>query len=222
MSTPLSEIPGVGAPARRALELEGHSTLESLDGADHARLLALHGVGRRGLERLQTALEQRGMSLGGDVPEPEDRSAAVTSGHTGRNVADLSTHATDQSPEDFVAGLSPQRRVDDGHALLALFGEATGEQAVMWGPSMIGYGQVHYRYDTGREGDTFQLGFSPRKAKISLYGLTDKPGSEEKLARLGKHTVGASCLYINKPEDVDLGVLEEMIREAWNSAPEGC
>ena len=77
---------------------------------------------------------------------------------------------------------------------------------------MIGYGDVHYTSHTGREGDWFQLGFSPRKAKISLYGLE---GDEELLAKLGKHTRGAGCVYINKPEDVDLDVLEEMIRVAW-------
>ena len=106
--------------------------------------------------------------------------------------------------------------------MLEIFGRATGEQPVMWGPSMIGYGEVHYRYATGREVDTFRVGFSPRKAKISLYGLTESAGTQL-LTRLGKHTVGASCLYINKPEDIDLAVLEDMVRRAWQSElPDHC
>lgn len=77
---------------------------------------------------------------------------------------------------------------------------------------MIGYGQVHYVSHTGREVDWFAVGFSPRKAKISLYGLE---GDEELLAQLGKYTRGVGCVYINKPEDVRLDVLEDMIRVAW-------
>jgi len=99
------------------------------------------GVGARGLERLQAALEERGMSLGGDVPEPQPRDAVVTAGHTGEGAADLKTHPTDVSPAEFIDGLSPQRRVDDGRALLQLFARATEAPAVMWGSSMIGYGK---------------------------------------------------------------------------------
>ncbi len=222
MATAYESIPGVGAPARNALTEAGYPDLESLDGADYAQLAALHGVGRRGLERLQAALRERGMGLTGEVPETGEQQAAYTQGHTGKYAEGIKTKPMELSPEQYIETLDTPRRVEHGRLLLELFNRVTGEEPVMWGPSMIGYGQVHYRYDTGREGDTFQLGFSPRKAKISLYGLTDKPGSEEKLARLGKHAVGASCLYINKPEDVDLGVLEEMIEEAWRSAPEGC
>ena len=74
----------------------------------------------------------------------------------------------------------------------------------------------------GREGITIRVGFSPRKAKISLYGLTSAPASRELLKKLGKHSVGVSCLYINKPEDVDLEVLEEMIRISWEAEPGEC
>ena len=137
------------------------------------------------------------MSLGGDVPEPQPREAVVTAGHTGAGAADLKTHPTDVSPEEFVSGLSPQRRVDDGRALLELFARVTDAPAVMWGPSMIGYGEAHYRYATGREGDTFQVGFSPRKSAVSLYGLQGHPRSEELLGRLGKHRTAVSCVYVN-------------------------
>lgn len=217
MSTPLESVAGVGRPARDALRLAGYSDLESLYDADYAKLASLHGVGQRGLERLQAALVDRGLGLGGEVPEPEPRSAAFTAGHTGDNASDIRTQPTDQTPAEFVEGLDTPRRVAHGRLLLEIFARATGAEPVMWGPSMIGYGEVHYRYATGREGDTFRLGFSPRKAKISLYGLTGPAQSAQLLARLGKHTTGVSCLYINKPEDIDLTVLEEMVRHAWES-----
>ena len=222
MTTPLDRIGGLVAPARRALESAGHTSLESLDGADHDDLLALHGVGARALERLQAALEERGMSLGGDVPEPQPRDAVVTAGHTGEGAADLKTHPTDVSPAEFIDGLSPQRRVDDGRALLELFDRVTEQPAVMWGPSMIGYGEIHYRYATGREGDTFRVGFSPRKSAVSLYGLQGHPRSEELLGRLGKHRTAVSCVYVNKLADTDPDVLEQLVRHAWTSAPRSC
>lgn len=216
MNTDISAIRGIGAPAQRALAAAGYQTLESLNGVDYPDLLSLHGVGARGLERLQGALQERGMSLRGATTETTPRNGVVTEGHTGVTAKDVKTSATDVNPVDYVATLDTPRRVEHGQLLLDIFGRVTGAEPVMWGPSMIGYGEVHYRYDTGREGDWFKVGFSPRKAKISLYGLTDAPSSAEFLTRLGKHTVGASCLYINKPEDIDLDVLEEMIAAAWN------
>ena len=213
MSTEFDAIPGVPAPARRALTEAGYPDLEALDGVDFTALLGLHGVGKRGLERMQAALLERGLSLA-DAPAAEDRTATFTLGHTGENTADLRTQATGQSPAEYVEQLDSPRRVGHGRLLLEIFGRATGAEPVMWGPSMIGYGQMHYRYATGREGDTLRVGFSPRKTKLTLYGL---PHEERFLDRLGKHTTSVACLYVNKPEDIDLAVLEEMIREAWNS-----
>ena len=133
---------------------------------------------------------------------------------TGIQDKDIKTHAG--SDDDLQAYLSTLegRRVDHAVLLLEIFARATGDAPRLWGPSMIGYGQMHYRYATGREGDTFRVGFSPRKTKLTLYGL---PHEERFLDRLGKHTTSVACLYVNKPEDIDLAVLEEMIREAWNS-----
>ncbi|MCS5478166.1 DUF1801 domain-containing protein [Corynebacterium sp. YIM 101645] len=218
MGTSYESLPGVPAPARRALAAAGHPDLESLHGIAWPELLELHGVGRRGLERLQAALLERGLSMA-DVPGPEGREAGFTLGHTGVNAADIRTHATDQSPAQYVEELDTPRRVEHGRLLLEIFRRATGEEPVMWGPSMIGYGQMHYRYATGREGDTFRVGFSPRKAKLALYGL---PQGEGFLSRLGKHTAGSSCIYVNKPEDIDLAVLEEMIRAAWVTGAGEC
>lgn len=219
MGSAPESIPGVSAPARRALAGAGYRDLEALNGVDHAELAGLHGVGKRGLERLQTVLVERGMSFGGDVPEPEQRKNSSILGNTGKNAKDIKTLPTEQTPAQYVEELNTPRRVEHGRLLLAIFNRVTGEEPVMWGPSMIGYGQTHYVYASGQEGDTFRIGFSPRKAKISLYGL---PHDDLFLSRLGKYTTGASCLYVNKPEDIDLDVLEEMIRHAWNSGPRAC
>jgi Domain of unknown function (DU1801) len=90
----------------------------------------------------------------------------------------------------------------------------------MWGPTMVGYGQYHYEYDSGHSRDAFAAGFSPRKASLSLYGMTMQPEAPELLEKLGKHRLGKSCLYINKLADVDLGVLEELIRSGYRYVTE--
>lgn len=220
MSTSFEQIPGVARPARDALTAAGYRDLESLDGVDWEAASGLHGVGKRGLERLQAALLERGLSMR-NAPAPEERSAEWTRGNTGTGAPDLVTARTEESPAGYVEKLEGRRR-EHGRLLLEIFGRATGERPAMWGPSMIGYGQAHYRYATGREADTFHVGFSPRKARISLYGLQGLPRSEELLARLGKHRTAVSCVYVNKPEDIDLGVLEELVRHAWETDPGGC
>jgi hypothetical protein len=85
----------------------------------------------------------------------------------------------------------------------------------MWGPSIVGFGTAHYRYESGREGDMPRIGFSPRKAGLVLYVLTGADGEAALLARLGKHTTGVSCLYVNKLADVDPTVLQAMAADAW-------
>jgi len=127
-------------------------------------------------------------------------------------MAENKTQATEASVEDFLDGVENPARRRDGLRLLALMKENTGEAAVMWGPSIVGFGSYHYRYESGREGDTVAVGFSPRKGSLSLYGLTYAPEAAELLPRLGKHKIGAGCLYITKLEDVDEAVLAELIR----------
>ena len=217
MPTSFDDVAGMGNPARGALRAAGYADVDSLAGVDYAELAALHGVGPRALDRLQEALQAQGTSLGGNVPAPKTLGATVTKGHTGKNAADIKTAPTDVIPSEWIAELPWPRRREHGQLLLELFNRATGETPVMWGPSMVGYGEVHYTSHTGREGDWFQTGFSPRKANLALYGLQGHPRSAEFLAALGKHKVGAGCVWINKPEDVDLAVLEALIRHAAES-----
>jgi Domain of unknown function (DU1801) len=98
--------------------------------------------------------------------------------------------------------------------LTGLMKRATGEKPRMWGPSIIGFGTLHYKYESGREGDTALVGFSPRKPAIVLYGITGSKSAEGLLAKLGKHTTGKGCLYINKLSDVDQTILQELIAES--------
>ncbi len=125
------------------------------------------------------------------------------------------TTANADSVEDFIAGVEPERKREDAQALLKFFGKVTGMKPKMWGAAIIGYGRYAYKYESGREGEFMITGFSPRKQNLTLYVM---PGYEfdsmkEKLERLGKHKLGKSCLYINKLADVDLAVLEEIVRE---------
>ena len=123
--------------------------------------------------------------------------------------------------DEFIAGVENGRRREDGIALLEMMREVTGLEPEMWGTSVVGFGDLHYKYESGREGDFFLTGFSPRKRSLSLYVMGDFDGYEALLARLGKHRKGASCLYVNKLADVDVDVLREIIRRSYESAKEG-
>ena len=98
-------------------------------------------------------------------------------------------------------------------AMCYLMAEVTGQPAVMWGPSIVGFGRYHYRYASGREGDFLLTGFSPRKANLAVYILPGYDDIGDDLARLGKHKVGKSCLSINRLADVDLAVLEKIVAD---------
>ena len=124
------------------------------------------------------------------------------------------TKPTDVSPSEFIASVDHDRRRQDAEILLELFEKVSGHSPKMWGPSMIGYGQYHYKYESGREGDSFRLGFSPRKSNLVVYLMPGYQDFDEERARLGKHKLGKACLYINKLADIDLDVLEEMARKS--------
>ncbi|WP_420431317.1 DUF1801 domain-containing protein [Hyphobacterium sp.] len=122
------------------------------------------------------------------------------------------TKPTEISPEDFLATVEPEKRREQGLQLLQFFKDVTGWSPRMWGPSIIGFGEYHYKYPTGREGDFLATGFSPRKANLSLYIMPGYQNYGHLLDRLGKHKLGRSCLYINKLEDIDMDVLAELVR----------
>jgi hypothetical protein len=122
------------------------------------------------------------------------------------------TVATDADVTAFLTSVENDTRRQDALALDAMFRRVTGWSPRMWGPTMVGYGQYHYRYETGREGDFLATGFSPRKASLSVYIMPGYQDYAPILERLGKHKLGKSCLYINKLADVDTDVLEELIR----------
>ncbi len=127
---------------------------------------------------------------------------------------ELKTKETDNSVIEFIESVDHPKKREDGYRLLDLFTETTGYEAKMWGPSIIGFGSYHYQYATGHEGDAPLVGFSPRKAKISLYLAQGEPERENALERLGKHKTGKACVYVNKLDDIDLDVLKEMIRQS--------
>src|SRR3990167_10950235 len=127
-------------------------------------------------------------------------------------MSELKTKPTQQSAKDFLNTVEPEEKRNDGLALLALFQKVTGEKAVMWGSSIVGFGMYHYKSERStQEGDWPLVGFSPRKQNLTLYlmlGMTDSP---DLLKKLGKHKKTVGCLYINKLIDVDLSVLEQLI-----------
>ena len=129
-------------------------------------------------------------------------------------MAKIKTKPTEISPADFIEAVPDATRREDAKTVCAMLERITGEPPRMWGPSIVGFGSYHYKYDSGHEGTMCRLGFSPRKAQLVLYILTGDEGQAGKLARLGKHKTGKSCLYINKLADVDMAVLEEMTRDS--------
>jgi hypothetical protein len=124
------------------------------------------------------------------------------------------TKPTDVKVEDFLNAVEQPTRKGDGFELLRIMKEITKEKPVMWGPSIVGFGSYHYKYESGREGDMPLVGFSPRKQSLSLYIMPGFDEYEDILGRLGKHKIGKSCLYINKLADVDISVLKELIAKS--------
>jgi len=129
-------------------------------------------------------------------------------------MAETKTRPTAVPVDTFIDAVPNQQRREDAKKVRAMMERVTGEPARMWGPSIIGFGTYHYKYDSGHEGDMCRLGFSPRKAELVLYVLTEAGGPEALLARLGKHRTGKCCLYIRKLSDVDEAVLEELTVDA--------
>jgi hypothetical protein len=130
-------------------------------------------------------------------------------------MAEMKTRATGDSVEAFLDGAEPAERGADARAVAASLKRITGLEPRMWGPSIIGFGSYHYRYESGREGDMCRLGLSPRKAQLVLYLAGGHSYHEAILARLGKFSTGKGCLYIKRLSDVDMGELDKLLAGAW-------
>jgi hypothetical protein len=126
-------------------------------------------------------------------------------------MADNKTKPTELSVTAYIDALTDETRRADARALVKLMRSVTGEKPKMWGPSIVGFGNCHYVYESGRQGDMPLTGFSPRKAATVLYGLTGFGEAEALLVKLGKHTTGKGCLYVRKLADVDRKVLEALV-----------
>lgn len=124
------------------------------------------------------------------------------------------TVATDADPAAFVAAIEDEAKRADAERLLALFTKVTEQPPVMWGV-IVGYGRYAYRYESGREGEFMMCGFSPRARNFSLYVMAGFEGREALLEKLGKHSTGKACLYVNRLSDIHLPTLEKLIRADW-------
>jgi hypothetical protein len=131
-------------------------------------------------------------------------------------MAEQKTKPTEQSVESFLNEVSDEKVRDDCYALMNLMSKATGFPPKMWGPSIVGFGNYHYRYDSGHEGDACLTGFSPRKQNITVYVMPGFNQHADLLEKLGKHKAGKGCLYIQKLEDINTTVLESLIKQSVN------
>lgn len=127
-------------------------------------------------------------------------------------MAELKTKPNEGSVEAFLNSVADPKKRQDCFAILDLMKQVTGEKPVMWGDSIIGFGNYHYCYESGREGDWFLTGFSPRAQNLTLYIMSGFDQYDELMSKLGKYKTGKACLYIKKIEDVDTDVLRELVR----------
>lgn len=125
---------------------------------------------------------------------------------------EVKTKPNDDSVAKFIASLESASKREDAERLLEIFSKVSGYEPKMWGGSIIGFGAYHYKYATGHEGDAALVGFSPRKTRFSLYLMMDEATRDELIEGFGKYKLGVGCIYINKLNDIDLGVLKDLIR----------
>ncbi len=131
-------------------------------------------------------------------------------------MAELKTKATNQNPKDFLNTIEQEQKKKDGFTLLEMFQRVTGEKAVMWGTSIVGFGMYHYKSERStQEGDWPLVGFSPRKQNLTLYIMHGNKDNQDLLKKLGKHKAGGGCLYLNKLADVDEKVLTQLIEASF-------
>jgi hypothetical protein len=124
------------------------------------------------------------------------------------------TVASKASIQDFVAGIDDEQKRRDSKAMISMMRRITGHEPRLWGSSLVGFGSYHYRYDSGREGDFFLTGFSPRKSAFTVYIMPGFDAYSDLLKKLGPHKTGKSCLYLKNLDAIDRSVLEEIIRDS--------
>jgi len=129
-------------------------------------------------------------------------------------MAEAKTKPTEKTVDSFIATVEDDKVRADCYTIINLMEKVTGEKPKMWGPAIVGFGKYTYKYESGRSGEICMTGFSPRKANITLYVLAGFPGQAELLDKLGKHTSGKGCLYIKKLADINIDVLESLIKES--------
>lgn len=129
-------------------------------------------------------------------------------------MAENKTVPSGLSVTDFLASVENRQRVAEARCVMRIMAEATGRRPKLWGSSLIGYGRYHYRYASGREGDFFLTGLSPRKQELVIYIMPGFARYREQLAGLGKHRIGKSCLYLKRLDGIDMDLLQEMIQDS--------
>tara|TARA_R110001599_G_C12040134_1_gene641065 strand:- start:339 stop:761 length:423 start_codon:yes stop_codon:yes gene_type:complete len=126
------------------------------------------------------------------------------------------TTTTEASVTDFLNSIAEEKKKNDCVLVKNLMEEITGEPAKMWGTSIVGFGNYHYKYDSGREGDSLKVGFSPRVQNLTLYIMPGFEKYDDHMSKLGKYKTGKSCLYIKKMEDIDLEILKSLIKDSYD------
>lgn len=129
-------------------------------------------------------------------------------------MSDLKTKPTNHNVEAFLSNIDNEKRREDSFKILEIMRDISGEDAVLWGDSIVGFGSYHYKYASGREGDWMLTGFSPRKQNLTIYIMSGFDEYQELMERLGKYKTGKSCLYIKKLEDIDVKILKELIKKS--------
>lgn len=135
-------------------------------------------------------------------------------------MAELKTRENEANVEDFLMSIGNEQKKTDCFQVLHLMQEITGKPAKMWGDSIVGFGSYHYKYDSGREGDWFLTGFSPRKQNLSIYIMAGFSNYEDLLKDLGKYKISSSCLYIKRIEEINIETLKELIRKSIKDTEE--
>ncbi len=132
-------------------------------------------------------------------------------------MSDLKTQPNQIDVVEFIDNVTDEQKREDARHLLTIMSDITQQQPVMWGTSLIGFGHYKYQYTSGRKGEWFRVGFSPRKQNITLYIMNGFSQYQHLLEQLGKHKTGKSCLYINKLKDIDIDVLKQMIALSYQT-----